>query len=91
MWRVSVEDEGPGLTAAQCEKVFERFVRLGTKAPGDRGSGLGLSIARSIVQLHEGRIVAEPMGERPGLRVTFEIPARSPQIVNTSPAERHAA
>jgi len=91
IWRVSVEDEGPGLTPEQCEKVFERFVRFGTKAPSDRGSGLGLSIARSIVQLHEGRIFAEPVGRDGGLRVTFEIPTRSPHLVAAPRSERHAA
>jgi two-component system heavy metal sensor histidine kinase CusS len=72
-----VEDEGPGLTAEQREKIFERFVRFGTPASGDRGSGLGLTISRSIVQLHGGRIFAEAAGDGRGLRVTFEIPQRS--------------
>jgi two-component system heavy metal sensor histidine kinase CusS len=74
VWRVSVEDQGPGLAADQCEQIFERFVRL--TAPGDRddkGSGLGLSICRSIVGLHGGRIFAQSSAEHSGLRVTFEI------------------
>ena len=76
LWRVSVEDEGPGLAADQRERIFERFVRFNTPASGDRGSGLGLTISKSIVDLHGGRIFAEPAAGRQGLKVTFEIPRR---------------
>lgn len=74
-WRVSVEDEGPGLTAEQCERAFERFVRFHQGGDEDRGSGLGLSICRSIIRLHNGRIRAEPRATVKGLRVVFELPA----------------
>jgi signal transduction histidine kinase len=90
-WRVSVEDEGPGLTIEQCERIFERFVRFGLSAPGDRGSGLGLSISRSIIQLHQGRIYAEPIEPGAGLRVTFEVPARARGGVHPARTERRAA
>jgi signal transduction histidine kinase len=73
-WRLSVEDEGPGLTRAQCRQIFDRFVRLGPARIGDRGAGLGLSIARSIVTLHHGSIRAEPRKPQ-GLRVIVELPA----------------
>ena len=75
LWRVSVEDEGPGLTAEQRERIFERFVRFGTPTSSDRGSGLGLAISRSIVQLHKGRIFAMRGSEGVGLRMVIEIPA----------------
>jgi two-component system heavy metal sensor histidine kinase CusS len=74
VWRVSVEDQGPGLTAEQRERIFERFVRMVKPGAEYPGSGLGLAICRSIVQLHGGTISAEPAGER-GLRVSIEIPA----------------
>jgi signal transduction histidine kinase len=75
-WRVSVEDEGPGVPAEQRERIFERFVRLESGGrQNDAGSGLGLAIARSIVGLHRGTIRAEaPPGGR-GLCVVFELPA----------------
>jgi signal transduction histidine kinase len=73
-WRVSIEDEGPGLTREQCERAFERFVRFNPTGTEDRGSGLGLAICRSIIQLHNGQIHAEPGTEGKGLRVVFEIP-----------------
>jgi two-component system heavy metal sensor histidine kinase CusS len=74
VWRVSLEDQGPGVPANERERIFERFVRLGT-ASDERGSGLGLAICRSIVALHHGRIWAEEAAGGPGLKVLFEIPA----------------
>ncbi len=75
-WRVSIEDQGPGMTREQCERAFERFVRFNPVGVEDRGSGLGLAISRSIIQLHNGRIHAEPGKDGRGLRVIFEIPAQ---------------
>lgn len=91
LWRVSVEDEGPGLTTEQRERIFERFVRFGPSSSGDRGSGLGLTISRSIIQLHGGRIYAEPGPDQKGLRVTFEIPARVRSVLRPPKTERRAA
>lgn len=76
LWRVAVEDEGPGVPADQHERIFERFVRLPSGNEGG-GSGLGLAISRSIVNLHRGRIRAETAGGGRGLRVVFEIPVNS--------------
>jgi two-component system heavy metal sensor histidine kinase CusS len=75
VWRVSLEDQGPGLAADQRPRIFERFVRFNTPASGDRGSGLGLTISKSIIDLHGGRIFADPADGPQGLKVTFEIPA----------------
>jgi len=81
-WRVSIEDEGPGLSREQCERAFDRFVRF-NQAPGeDRGSGLGLAICRSIIQLHNGRIYAEAGTDGRGLRVAFEIPANESRVAH---------
>ena len=49
---LSVADTGRGMTPEQLERVFDRFYRAETSGPG--GSGLGLSIVRSLVELHEG-------------------------------------
>jgi two-component system heavy metal sensor histidine kinase CusS len=74
VWRVSLEDQGPGLAADQRPRIFERFVRFNTPASADRGSGLGLTISKSIIDLHGGRIFADPADGPQGLKVTFEIP-----------------
>lgn len=74
-WRVCVEDQGPGVPESQRERIFERFVRLEPLAPSKaRGSGLGLSISRSIIELHHGAIRAEAAREGPGLCMVFELP-----------------
>jgi signal transduction histidine kinase len=60
--RVTVSDDGPGIAPEDRERVFERFFRA-DKARHEPGAGLGLSIARWIVEQHRGRILA---GEAPG-------------------------
>lgn len=74
-WRVSVEDEGPGVPVDQRERMFDRFVRVAIPGKDYPGSGLGLAICRSIVTLHGGKISAAPGAGGRGLRVTAEIPA----------------
>jgi signal transduction histidine kinase len=72
-WHLSIEDDGPGLTTEQRDKIFDRFVRFNT-ASGDKGSGLGLAISRSIVKLHRGTIVALAGNSGRGLRMVIELP-----------------
>ena len=60
--RLTVADDGPGIRADEREHVFERFYRS-DRARSGHGAGLGLSIARWIVEQHHGRVVA---GESPG-------------------------
>ena len=74
VWRVSVEDEGPGLTDEQCQRIFERFVRLRQSDAEYHGTGLGLAICRSLVELHRGQIFAQPRSDVTGLAVIVEIP-----------------
>ena len=73
--RIEVADEGPGIDPGEAERVFERFYRSDrARAPADGGAGLGLAIARWIVELHGGRIHAE--GADPhGCRIVVELPA----------------
>jgi signal transduction histidine kinase len=67
--RLAVEDTGPGIPAAERERVFDKFYQVG-RAAGDRpsGTGLGLTIARHLVELHGGRIWVE---DAPGGGATF--------------------
>jgi two-component system sensor histidine kinase KdpD len=75
--QVRVTDQGPGIAAADRERVFETFYR------GDErgGSGLGLSISRAIVRAHGGRIWVEgaPTG---GASVVFELPGHAATAVD---------
>jgi signal transduction histidine kinase len=65
--RVSVRDNGPGLAPDQRDKIFEPFYTTKTK-----GTGLGLALARRIVEAHDGRI--EPGDGGPGCEIVILIP-----------------
>lgn len=69
--RCRVTDAGPGFRHDQVGHVFERFTRAGDS----RGSGLGLSIARDLVEAHGGTIEAGNDPTSGGATVTFTLPA----------------
>ena len=65
----SVSNTGPGIARENLEKIFDRFYREDTSHSGEiAGNGLGLAIARGIVEAHKGRIHAE---SEPGRSATF--------------------
>ena len=72
--RVTVEDTGEGISAEEARRMFDRFWRAdGARTPGDAGAGLGLAIARGLVEAHGGQIWAEPR-EGGGARISFTLP-----------------
>jgi signal transduction histidine kinase len=74
--RIEVTDEGPGIPEGEEERVFERFYRPDASRSGSvGGAGLGLAIARWIVDLHGGRISVERV-EPHGTRMVVELPSR---------------
>jgi signal transduction histidine kinase len=74
--RLEVIDEGPGIPDADASRVFERFYRADSaRSSRDGGAGLGLAIARWIVELHGGDIRAE-RSEPHGCRMVVRIPGR---------------
>lgn len=71
--RVSVRDEGPGIAAAERERVFDRFYRSRITSDGASGIGLGLAICRAIVEAQGGRIAIDD-AQGGGALVHFTIP-----------------
>ena len=71
-FRVEVEDTGPGIRPGEAEKLFLPYSQ-GSAAPGHGGTGLGLALARSIVELHKGTIGCAP-APGGGALFWFEIP-----------------
>ena len=81
---ISVRDTGPGIAPEFIDKIFDPFFRIKQSRTGAKGLGLGLSIVRTLVELHGGTI--EARGARGGgaefyftlpLRVSVEVPVRS--------------
>lgn len=73
--RIEVSDQGPGIPPDEAERVFERFYRPdASRAAKAGGAGLGLSIARWIVDLHGGTIRVE-RAEPHGCRMVVDLPA----------------
>jgi two-component system OmpR family sensor kinase len=70
--RIEVSDQGPGVPEADLQRIFEPFVRLDGQ-PQDAGFGLGLAIARSAAQAHNGVVWAANRAGG-GLTVAFELP-----------------
>jgi signal transduction histidine kinase len=69
--RIAVADRGPGIPAADRERVLDRFVRL-EDSRSRPGSGLGLSLAAAVARLHGGCLNIED--NAPGLRVVLALP-----------------
>jgi signal transduction histidine kinase len=71
---LAVTDEGPGVGEADADRIFERFYRADAARPGTAGgAGLGLSIARWIVDLHQGQISVDG-GRTTGCTMVVRLP-----------------
>jgi len=73
--RIAIDDEGPGIPAAQRNAVFDRFHRLDgarERAPG--GAGLGLSIVQAVAEAHGGRAWADEAPDG-GARMVIQLPS----------------
>jgi signal transduction histidine kinase len=73
-----VEDSGEGLEQPDLERIFERFYRADAARSRERGgSGIGLTIARALVEAHDGRVWAESDGRGRGSRFLVRLPPAS--------------
>src|SRR5262249_16552401 len=72
---IRVNDDGIGIPSHQLERVFEMFARIESSAsPSDRGSGIGLALAKRLAQMHGGDLTAWSAGEGRGTTFTLTLP-----------------
>lgn len=73
--RLEIHDDGPGLSADDMNKLFGKFQRLNAQPTGGESStGLGLSIVKQLVELHQGKVWAESEGRDKGSTFIVELP-----------------
>jgi len=73
MYRVTIEDNGIGMTKEQVKRIFEKFYRADMSDTAPKGTGLGMSIVKLIIEAHQGKIwVESELGK--GTRVIFTLP-----------------
>ena len=86
--RIAVSDEGPGIPSDLRERVFERFFRVPSAVPRQpqrTGAGLGLPIARRLVEAQGGRIWIEDGTSRRGTTVVMVLPAVADAVEAAQP------
>ena len=78
-WRLTVEDQGKGIPAAERERVFEPYYRMDRDARGEKGgSGIGLAVVRGLVEKHGGRVTVGDSAAGSGARFSLELPVAGP-------------
>jgi signal transduction histidine kinase len=85
--RVVVEDEGDGIPPAKLSEIFELFVQVEQTLARSRGGlGIGLTVARSLVELHGGLLFAEsPIADGRGSRFTIDLPVHEDALAELAP------
>ncbi len=70
---ISVSDDGPGIESTDLPHVFDRFYRAPQAVKKTKGAGLGLFLARAIIEAHGGRIWVE-LKNNTGAQISFSLP-----------------
>jgi PAS domain S-box-containing protein len=88
VFRIEVEDDGPGVPDEEAERIFEHFY---TTKPSGKGTGLGLPICRRILEAHGGTIALTEPGSRTGVKFILDLPVPSvEQITELEPPPAEA-
>ncbi len=87
VFRIWVEDEGPGIRPDEREKIFGKFYRGEASSRSSSGTGLGLAVTREIVRFHGGRIWVEDVQPH-GARFVISLPVNAPSpLAGEGPGE----
>lgn len=81
---ISIADNGVGISKNDLSRLFKKFSRLENSyiaASSTGGTGLGLFISKSLVDLMKGKIWVASEGENKGARFTFSLPVATPQVL----------
>jgi len=63
-WEIQITDQGPGIPAAEQQRIFEKFYRLGSELRREtQGTGIGLSLVKAVAEAHGGRVSVESAGK----------------------------
>ena len=93
MIEIAVEDQGPGIPSNMRERVFERFYRASGNGPtgGHTGGiGMGLAIAKGIVEAHSGHIWIEDGTGNRGARIVFTVPVGDEDMARSTNGEAYS-
>ena len=86
---LTVDDQGPGIPAEMRKRVFDKFFRAmrdGDSPPQKPGTGMGLAIAKGIVEAHGGKIWIESVKDSSGTRVVVLLPTGDVEDKSAAPS-----
>ncbi len=89
--RIDIADAGIGIARDALNRIFDMFTRVGHEARSTHaGLGIGLNLARRLVEMHDGQLVAssEGLGKGSHFLITLPLPERTPQESTTDEARR---
>ena len=89
--RIDIADAGVGIAREALNRIFDMFTRVGRDSTGPRaGLGVGLSLARRLVEMHDGELVASSEGLGRGSHFLITLPLAGPAGAETMVGEDHA-
>lgn len=88
---ISVSDTGMGIPAEELESIFGLFAHVGAAARAEAGLGLGLYLARHLIEAHGGNITAASKGPRQGSEFTIRLPCETSTALIAEPSDAERA